>query len=160
MPDIFARSNGGVVHISGGGGQMANIELTGKSALVNNSADVLISSVAVSQSVRVAYFSTLGDSLYIYPLGNEMSKAIVTGLALPASTCSGNRDYSAAQTIMDFYNSNKASNFSAIQTPVKIQITPVVLEGFVEGMTLEISNVPNEFGFAKFSITMSVIPSR
>jgi hypothetical protein len=37
---------------------------------------------------------------------------------------------------------------------------PVVLEGFIEGMTLEIGSSPAEFGFAKFSITMSIIPSK
>jgi hypothetical protein len=162
MPDLFARSTGAVVHIDGATpGQMSNIELTGKAALVNNSVDILISSVAVSQQIKVAYFSTLGDSLYIYPLGNEMSKAIITGMALPASVCTGGtRDYSAAQKVIDFYNNNKASNFSAVQTPVKLQIMPVVLEGFIEGMTLEIGSSPAEFGFAKFSITMSIIPSK
>ncbi len=160
MPDLFPRSTGAVVRIeSATPGQMASIELTGNSALVGGDANVLISSIAVSQQTRLAYFSTLGKALYIYPLGNEMSKAIVSGLALPASVCGGGaRDYTAAEKIINFYNNNKASNFQAVTSPVTLSLPPVTLKGFIEGMTLEIGSGAADFGFAKFSITMSIIP--
>lgn len=160
MPDLFPRSTGAVVRIEGATpGQMASIELTGNSALVGGDANVLISSIAVSQQTRIAYFSTLGKALYIYPLGNEMSKAIVSGLALPASVCGGGtRDYTAAEKIINFYNNNKASNFQAVTSPVTLSLPPVTLKGFIEGMTLEIGSGAADFGFAKFSITMSIIP--
>jgi len=166
MPDLFPRSTGAVVRIEGATpGQMASIELTGGSALgppeslVGGNANILISSIAVSQQTRIAYFSTLGQALYIYPLGNEMSKAIVSGLALPASVCGGGaRDYTAAEKIIDFYNRNKASNFSAAIAPVILSLPPVTLKGFIEGMTLEIGSGAADFGFARFSITMSIIP--
>lgn len=170
MPDlIFQHPTGAVAFIAGAvHGQMASIDLSasggtnvgpGSNDLVGGSVDILISGVAVSQQVKVAYFSTLGDALYIYPLGNEMSKAVITGMALPASVCSSSsRDYSAAQRVIDFYNANKASNFSAVSNAVTLNIPPISLRGFIEGMTLEIGNSPAEFGFAKFTITMSIIP--
>jgi hypothetical protein len=162
MPDLFPRSKGAVVRIEGATpGQIASIELTGRSTLVGGDANILISAIAVSQQTRIAYFSTLGQALYIYPLGNEMSRAIVSGLALPASVCGdGNRDYTAAEKIINFYNNNKASNFSAVTNPITLSLPPVTLKGFIEGMTLEVSAGALDFGFAKFSITMSIIPKQ
>jgi hypothetical protein len=164
MPDlIFAHPTGAVAHISGAvHASMANIEVNGSSgSLVGGNVNILITGLAVSQQVKVAYFSTLGDAMYIYPLGNEMSKAIITGMALPASTCisgGGTRNYSAAEKIINFYDKNKASSFSAVSNPVKLVIPPVTLSGFIESMTLEIGSAPAEFGFAKFTINMSIIP--
>jgi hypothetical protein len=164
MPDlIFAHPTGAVAHLSGAlHASMANIEMSGaKGSLVGGDVNILITGLAVSQQVKVAYFSTLGDALYIYPLGNEMSKAVITGMALPASVCTSKgsaRNYSAVEKIVNFYNDHKASSFSAVSTPVKIVIPPVTLNGFVESMTLEIGSAPAEFGFAKFTINMSVIP--
>lgn len=163
MPDLFFKHPAGAVaRVSGAAhGMLAGIEMSGGSGkLVNGNVDILITGIAVSQQVKVAYFSTLGDSMYIYPLGNEMSKAIVTGMAIPASQCmASGRDYSAAQKIIDFYEKNKASSFKAVSTPVTLHIPPVALKGFIESMTLEVGSAPNEFGFAKFTINMSVIPS-
>lgn len=160
MPDLFAHPSGAAVLISGSvQGRMSNLELRGTSDLVGGSAEVLISGIALSQQAKVAYFSTLGDSLYIYPLGNEISKCVITGMALPTSACSSaQRDYSAADKIIKFYNQNKASNFEAVANPIKLIIPPISLSGFIESMTLEIGSSAADFGFAKFSINMSIIP--
>lgn len=164
MPDlIFGHPSGAVVHLSGANhGKMQCIDIEGKgSKLAQGDIDILITSIGLSQQVKVAYFSTLGDAMYIYPLGNEMSKAVVSGMALPASICSANgtRDYSAAKKLIDFYDSNKASNFNAVSTPVKLHIPPIAsLEGFIEGMSLEIGSGAADFGFAKFTLNLSIIP--
>lgn len=163
MPDlIFGHPSGAVAHISGANhGKMSCIELEGSSKLANGDIDILITGIAVSQQVKVAYFSTLGDAMYVYPLGNEMSKAVVSGMALPASICTstGTRDYGAAKKLIDFYDKNKASNFNAVARPIKLHIPPVPpLEGFIEGMSLEIGSGAADFGFAKFTINLSIIP--
>lgn len=163
MPDLFKHPSGAVALIeSSTPGRMSNIEVRGSSsALVNGDADVLITGIGLSQQAKIAYFSTLGDSLYIYPLGNEISKCIITGMALPASICNSqpsNRDYSSAKKIIDFYNANKASNFEAVANPITLSIPPISLSGFIESMSLEIGSGSAEFGFAKFSINMSIIP--
>lgn len=161
MPDLFAHPSGAVALIqSTTPGRMSNMDVRASSDLVGGDADILITGIALSQQAKVAYFSTLGDSLYIYPLGNEISKCIVTGLALPASSCNVGtaRDYSSAQKVIDFYDANKASNFEAVANPITLSIPPISLSGFIESMSLEIGSSAAEFGFAKFTITMSIIP--
>lgn len=160
MPNLFNNSQGSAYRITGGavGRFTGRVDLeAGTTKLSAASAGIIVSGIGVSQQTKVAYFSTLGDSMYIYPLGNEMSKAIITGIALPA--CGSKTDYSNAKSLIDFYNNNKASNFKAVATPLVLSLeADIKLKGFLEGMTLEVSNAPNEFGFAKFTLTMSIIP--
>jgi len=160
MADIYARSNGAVALIRGAGqGLLSNIDVEGASRLGGNDANVLITSVAVSQAVKMAYFPTIGDSLYVYPLGNDISRCQITRLALPVSACSGGGGgYTSADKIMKFYEKNRASSFSRLAKPVKLVMPPVSLEGFIEGMDAQVSADSGTFGFVRFSLRMSIIP--
>ena len=162
MPDLFARPKGAVALIKGAGqGTISSLDITAKGqSLLNQDADILITSLALSQSVKMAYFPTIGDSLYIYPLGNDISKCQLAGMALPTSACenSPGGGYTAAEKILNFYEDNRASNFERLTEPVKLVLPPVTLEGFIDGMTAQISSDPATFGFVKFTLTMSIIP--
>lgn len=158
MPDLFASGGGGVAYLSSTSpARLQSIALQGASAI--GDVDILVTGLALSQNVKIAFFSTLGESLYIYPLGNEISKCVITGLALPASSCGSASNYTAAQKILTLYDTNKATNFANISHPLKVVMGPINLTGFIEGMTMEVSNDPKEFGFARFSIKLSIIPS-
>lgn len=160
MPDLILK--GRAVHRVEGAvqGRVSGIDIGTNFA--SNDADILITSIGLSQSVKIAYFSTLGDSLYIYPLGNEMSKCIITGMALPATeACAGAiKEYSAVAKLLKFYEANRGSNFRNVSAPLTLVIPPTTLVGFIDGMTMEISSAANEFGFAKFSFTMAIIPNK
>jgi len=158
MPDIFGSSFGKMFKVPNSTpAKLASIDLM-PSKLGGSNVDILITSVGLSQSAKLAFFHTLSDSIYIYPLGNEISKCVIEGIAV--NSCDTN-EYSAAKKIIDFYENNRASNFKNISTPITLTIPPINnLVGFIDGMTMQINASGNEFGFAKFSISMSVIPSR
>jgi hypothetical protein len=162
MPDLFARPKGAVALIRGAGqGMISSIDVTaGGTSLLNDDVNILITSLALSQSVKMAYFPTIGDSLYIYPLGNDISKCQLAGMALPVSVCedSAGGGYTAAEKILKLYEDNRASSFDRLSEPVKLVLPPVTLEGFIDGMTAQISSDPATFGFVKFTLTMSIIP--
>jgi len=158
MPDIFGSNFGKMFKVPNSTpAKFASIDLL-PDKLGSSNVDILITSVGLSQSAKLAFFHTLGDSIYIYPLGNEISKCVIEGIAV--NSCDTN-EYSAAKKIIDFYEKHRASNFRNIANPVTLTISPINnLVGFVDGMTMQINSSGNEFGFAKFSISMSVIPGR
>jgi hypothetical protein len=161
MPDIFGSRFGKVFKVKGStAGRFSPIDFNPK--LAEDNIDILITSVGLSQSTKLALFHTLSDSIYIYPLGNEISKCIVEGLAVNSEDCNATKgQYTAAKKIIDFYEKHRASNFKNIANPVKLSIPPIDnLTGFIDGMTLHIGSSDREFGYAKFSITMSIIPNR
>lgn len=185
MPDIFGSRFGKVFKVKGSTpGRLSPIDFEPK--LAGDNVDILITSIGLSQSTKLAFFHTLSDSIYIYPLGNEISKCVIEGLAVNSTDCpaatatagatsatatagatreqAGSPDrgtYTAAKKIIDFYEKYRASNFRNIATPIKLSIPPINnLTGFIDGMTLQIGSGDRDFGYAKFSITMSIIPSR
>lgn len=161
MPDIFGSRFGKVFKVKGSApGRLSPIDFNPK--LAGDNVDILITSIGLSQSTKLAFFHTLSDSIYIYPLGNEISKCVIEGLAVNSADCdSATGEYTAAKKIIDFYEKYRASNFKNIASPVKLSIPPIDnLTGFIDGMTLQIGSGDRDFGYAKFSITMSIIPSR
>jgi hypothetical protein len=121
-----------------------------------NNAGIIVTGVALSHGVNIAYFTTLSESVYIYPLGNKIGKCLITGMAFP--TCN-NSGYSNVDKIVKFYNDNKASNFTNITNPIKITIGKTNINGYLEAMELSIGSNPEDFGMAKFSFTLSVMPA-
>lgn len=118
---------------------------------------LLITGIAMSQGVRIAYFTTLSESIYVYPLGNKVGKCMITGIALPS--CAGSEDnYSNLAKLLDFYKDNKASNFQNILTPITVTIGKTPISGYLEDMQINITNESNMFGSASFNLTLSVFP--
>ena len=161
MPDIFGNFGLGSMHLvkgAGGVGRLSNIvlpELAGPEEV-----NILITSLGLSQSVKMLYFNTLGENIYIYPLGNDISKCILSGMAVPSSNCKLGNKYDGAKKLITYYEKHRASNFKNVQAPVTITFEPVSLTGFIDGMSMEISSDINSFGFVKFSITLAIITDR
>lgn len=123
-----------------------------------NGVGILITGIAMSQGARVAYFNTLSESIYVYPLGNKVGKCIVTGTVFPYCSNGAADEYSNVKKLMDFYNSNKASTFANVAKPIKISIGGTVLAGFLEDIQVNITNEANMFGSAAFSLVLAIMP--
>jgi hypothetical protein len=167
MPDLFPAPQGSYAIVQGAQQGMVSVDLqnAGGTSLLGGEFPMLISSVAMSQSIKMAYFPTIGDSLYIYPLGNDVSKCQISGVALPSQACNFTgpsrgdpRQYNSAETVLKFYEENRASSFKRLQDPVSVVMPPVTIKGFIDGMTLQISSDAATFGWAKFTLTLTVIP--
>ena len=162
MPDLFVSKYGAVKINTGISGSLAGIQVMGGSGELSgaNSAGILITGMALTQGTRVSYFTTLSESIYIYPLGNKVSRCQITGLAFPS--CSdgqgGAEGFTNAQKIIDFYQAHKASNFDNISSPIVIVAPPITLSGFLEEMTLNVNGSKDLFGVAEFTMVFSVIP--
>jgi hypothetical protein len=173
MPNIFrAYQNVAVVHGSTPA-LLQKINVAGAPGFGGASTSLqdiglLVTGVAISQGVRISYFTTLSESIYVYPLGNKVGKCMVTGLALPgcstasasdtAPTSAALDEYTNLKKLMDFYERHKASNFRNIENPIKITIGSVVISGFLEDIQVNITNEAQIFGAATFNITLSVLP--
>lgn len=161
MPDIFGNFGLGSMHIvkgAGGTGRLSNIivpDFAGPAEV-----NILITSLGLSQSVKMLYFNTLGDNIYIYPLGNDISKCIISGMAVPNTNCGSGNKYDGADKLIKYYETHRASNFKNVQAPIKVTFDPISLTGFIDGMSMEISSDISSFGFVKFSITLAIIPGR
>lgn len=162
MPDLFVSKYGAVKVSTGVAGTLAGIDVIGSAGELSdvNTTGVLITGMALTQGTRVSYFTTLSESIYIYPLGNKVSRCQITGLAFPG--CSdgqgGAEGFTNAQRIIDFYQAHKASNFENISTPISIVAPPISLSGFLEEMTLNVNGSKDLFGVAEFTMVFSVIP--
>jgi hypothetical protein len=119
-------------------------------------AGILVTGVALSYGVNIAYFTTLSESVYVYPLGNKIGKCVITGAALPTCSTDG---YSNVDKLVKFYNSNKASNFSNVTNPIQIVIGSTNITGYLENMEINISSRPDNFGIAQFTLMLSVMPA-
>jgi len=160
MPDLFVSKYGAVKVSSGTSGTLVGLEVTGSSGELSQTG-ILITGMALTQGTRVSYFTTLSESIYIYPLGNKISRCQITGVAFPACSTDGNAGGSGfenAQKIIDFYEANKASKFENITNPIQIVAPPISLSGFLEEMTLNVNGYRNMFGAAEFTMVFSIIP--
>ena len=161
MPDLFNSSTGKVLLVQGATpGRLSNIDLeTGQGTFANTDPNILITSIAISQQVRLALFNTLNEDLFIYHLGNDASKCVIQGMAVSTDICNnGQMSYTGASTVMRFYDAYKAIGPNFNKLPVKLIIPPMTLEGYIDGMTLQINSGSSEFGIAKFSLNMTVLP--
>ena len=162
MPDIFKSAAGKIVLVESATPAriIPNIDIsTLAGSFAADDADILITSIAVSQQVRLAIFNTLNEDLFIYPLGNEASKCVIQGLAVSSDGCSTSEQYSGVDTIFFFYDTFKATGPNFTKLPVKLVIPPVTLEGYIDGMSLQLNSDANSLGFAKFSFNMTLLPT-
>lgn len=164
MPVIFRPKNSTALVVKGSSpALLSGITVTGDGAFGGTSSNlsdigILITGVALSYGVNIAYFTTLSESVYVYPLGNKMGKCVITGAALPECSAGG---YSNVNKIVQFYEANKASNFKKITNPIKITIgtNGANLAGYLENMELNIGSRPDNFGIAQFTLMLSVMPA-
>ena len=155
--NLFVSSGGAAKYNTGVPALLVGIKVEGKTSLVDPDSEVgiLITGIAMSQGARVAYFNTLSESIYVYPLGNKVGKCIVTGTVFNVN-CED--DYANVKRLMGFYNSNKASTFENVAKPIKISIGGTVLAGFLEDIQVNITNEPGMFGSASFSLVLAIMP--
>lgn len=157
--NLFVSSGAAAKYTTGAPALLVGIKVAGKNntSLVDAAGvGILITGIAMSQGARVAYFNTLSEAIYVYPLGNKVGKCIVTGTVFPK--CGAVDEYSNVKKLMDFYNSNKASTFENVVQPIKISIGSTVLAGFLEDMQVNITNEANMFGSASFSLMLAIMP--
>lgn len=153
MPYLFRNSNKALQVNGASPALLSGIEIPGLNG--DNAIGVVITGIALSQGVRVAYFTTLAESVYIYPLGNKIGKCMITGLALPS--CEG-EGYSNIEKLLTFYKERKASNFDNIQNPLTITIGSTTISGYLEDLQFNLTNQAEQFGTATFNLVLSVIP--
>ena len=157
--NLFVSSGGASKYTTAAPALLVGIKVEGKASLVDpDVVGILITGIAMSQGARVAYFNTLSESIYVYPLGNKVGKCIVTGTVFPQCSNGGANEYSNVKKLMDFYNSNKASTFENVAKPIKISIGSTVLAGFLEDIQVNITNEANMFGSASFSLVLAIMP--
>jgi hypothetical protein len=118
---------------------------------------IIVTGIGLTYGTNVAYFTTLSESVYIYPLGNKIGKCMISGLALPKCS-SGKDNYTNFAKLLKFYHSNKASNFKNITTPITITIGSTNIVGYLEDMQITISSDGDRLGIAQFGMTLSVPP--
>jgi len=85
MPNLFSEKNKKSVYHGVQCGMLSGISVDSLNSK-DTSIGVIITGVSFSKGVKIAYFTTLSESIYIYPLGNKVGKCVVTGIAFP--TCS------------------------------------------------------------------------
>lgn len=164
MPVIFRPANSKALVVKGSSpALLSGVAVTGSGSFGGTSSNlsdigILITGVALSYGVNIAYFTTLSESVYVYPLGNKIGKCVITGVALPECSAGG---YSNVDKIIKFYEANKASNFAKISNPIKIVIgtNGANLTGYLESMELNIGSRPDNFGVAQFTLMLSVMPA-
>jgi len=154
MPFLFRSGNKALTVQGSSPALLTGIKVPG---LNDAGIGLVLTGIALSQGVRIAYFTTLSESIYIYPLGNKVGKCMITGLALPS--CDGTADeYSNLNRLLQFYKQHKASNFANIQKPLTIAIGKTTITGYLEDIQINISSAAQTFGIANFNLTLSIIP--
>lgn len=155
MPVLFKSSSSALTVHGASPALLSGIAISGLND-GDSSIGLLITGIALSQGVRIAYFTTLAESVYIYPLGNKVGKCMITGLALPS--CNGTNGYSNIDKLMEFYRQKKASNFANIETPITVTVGETTISGYLEDMQFNLTSQAEHFGSATFNLVLSVIP--
>lgn len=153
---LYRSSNQALIAKGSSPALLSGIRVKGSSSDLSD-VGIIVTGVGLNNAVNVAYFTTLSESVYIYPLGNKIGKCVISGLALPR--CVGSKDsYTNFEKLMKFYNKNKASNFKNITNPVTITIGNTNITGYLEDIQVSISSDGSKFGIAQFTMTLSIPP--
>ena len=157
MPILFVSPAGAAAKVKlGTPAAMTSIAVPGLAV----TAGIVITGISVAQSVRVAYFTTLSESIYIYPLGNKVGQCLLAGIAFPKVPCSSGSvdNYTNFTALLEFFRTRKASNFANITNPVTISIGSTTLTGFLEDIQLSTTSQEEAFGSTKFTLRLSLLP--
>lgn len=158
---LFYNGSGKIAKLTGSVSGGFQIKIDG----LTTTANVIITGVSLQQGVRISYFETMGASIYMYPLGNKISKIQIRGIGYAnCATGAANAQTQAGsnKTILEFYDKFKLkkpnSNASGI-VPVVITIGSSSFTGFLEDLATNYdSNNGLPFGMVQFVASLSVVP--
>ena len=118
MSDIF-NSKPGVVFKAQGPIETGVIEVDGLTDIYRGV--VVVTAVGFSQNVRIQYKPTIGGAIYVYPLGDNIGRVVLSGVAFE-NLCNNGSPNGFAK-IMEFFKKRRASTEDGINNPVSIRIT-------------------------------------
>jgi hypothetical protein len=118
MSDIFGSQPGSVFKAPGPI-ETGVIEVEGLTDVYRGV--VIINSIGFSQNVRIQYKPTIGGAIYVYPLGDNMGRVMLSGMAFE-NLCSNGSPNGFAK-LMEFFKKKRASTEEGIDNPVSIRIT-------------------------------------
>lgn len=130
--------------------------LAGGSAKKTN---VIISGMTLNKGVRVSYFETLGNGVFMYPLGDRPGKMSIRGIGY--GNCQSS-DGAGLASIIDFYEDYKLSRSgpgSSGVKPIQVSTPSKSFTAFLEEMTLDLeASKELPLDLVRFSLTLSVAP--
>lgn len=113
----------------------------------------ILTQMDIGQHVNVQFMPTLADLVYVYSFGDRMGEITLQGMAF-ASGCNGKTN--GPESIMNFYNANRAINESRV---MKITVgIAATLRGFLTDMRITQSN--SEMRTASFTLSLAAMPRR
>tara|TARA_Y100000310_G_C20658750_1_gene803475 strand:- start:1758 stop:2243 length:486 start_codon:yes stop_codon:yes gene_type:complete len=160
MPVLFQSEPGAYVRIKSGtnsGSAIISVE-----DLLNNDV-LLVTQFTFSQSTKVQYKSTLGGSVYVYPMGDNMGDIKISGLA-SFTNCRGAGSGGVGvgfRKLADYYAARRASNIANVKHPIKIVLpglTNYTTNCFLE--SLSISGVDPENRVFGYELGFKTAPAR
>lgn len=157
---IYRSSNQALVAKGASSAILSGIQIQKGGSSKLSDIGIVVTGVGLTYGANVAYFTTLSESVYIYPLGNKIGKCMISGLALPRCSTSGaaKDNYTNFAKLIKFYNASKASNFQNITSPITITIGSTNIIGYLEDMQINISSDADRLGIAQFGMTLSIPP--
>ena len=147
MAEILACRRGSVVTMPGCGGTPGKVQLNPNFEPFL----ALIEAPSVDQSVNVQFQPSLGGPVYVYVFGDKMGNITITGTVF-AGLC-GDLSNSGLKEVIDYYNSNRASQRSEVVT-VTYGAEP--FEGFLTQLSLQ----PRDplYMLSNFSLVINTLP--
>ena len=111
----------------------------------------LIDAPSISQEVNVQFQPSLGGPVYVYVFGDKMGNISISGTAF-AGLCDSPTN-SGVKEVIDFYNSNRASERSEVVT---VTYGSEAFEGFLTRMELR----PRDplYMLTSFSLVIHTLP--
>ena len=149
MAEILACRRGLVATLPGCSGAPGRIRLSPNF----DPLAALIDAPSVSQQVNVQFQPSLGGPVYVYVFGDQMGNISISGTVF-AGLC-GNASNSGLREIVEYYNSNRASQRSEVVTVTygsdsfegfltKLMLRPQDPLAMLTGFTIVINTLPKE----------------
>lgn len=158
---LFYNGSGKIAKLVGSTTGGFQVSISGLTASTN----VIITGVVVQQGTRVSYFETLGAAIYMYPLGNRLTKIQLRGIGYDncvkgaPTNQTQTASHQSIQDFYDFYKLRKPSSGKSGIVPVTIKLATTSFVAFLEELTTEYdSNNGLPFGMVRFTATLSAVP--
>jgi hypothetical protein len=132
--------------------------MSGSGKLLTESDLVIITGLSLDMTANAQFTPTLGDRIYLYAYGDQMSNAIVSGVVF--STDCGNSNTNGVLPLVRFFNDYKVSN--ANQTDgipvVKLQIgSNITIVGYLISCAIQYQDTLHRI--VNFTLTLKALPS-